>query len=76
MTMSSGGLLGKTDHAGLSDPSQPRGDVDAVAHEIVVALLDVGRDANVALDMAFRVQGIAQRRPTDRNLTSAASPVP
>ena len=58
------GVLGQADRAGLGDPLQPRGDVDAVAHQIAVALLDdvaqmnadakfdalVGRDARVALD--------------------------
>ena len=34
------GVLGKTDRAGLGDAFQPRGDVDAVAHQIAVALLD------------------------------------
>ncbi len=59
-------ILGKTDRPGLSHPLQPRGDVDAVAHEIAVALLDdiadmdadtefdspLGRHAGVALDEA------------------------
>ena len=58
------GVLGKADRAGRGDSLQPRGDVDAVAHEIAVALLDdvaqmnadakldtlFGRDARVALD--------------------------
>jgi hypothetical protein len=58
------GVLGQADRAGRGDPLQPRGDVDAVAHQIAVALLDdvaqmnadakfyalVGRDARVALD--------------------------
>src|SRR5271166_6015205 len=34
------GLLGETDRAGLGDALQPRGDVDAVAHEVAVALFD------------------------------------
>ena len=34
------GVLGKADRAGLGDAFQPRGDVDAVAHQIAVALLD------------------------------------
>src|SRR5208337_1513865 len=34
------GLLGKTDSAGFSDAFEARGDVDAVAHQIAVALLD------------------------------------
>jgi hypothetical protein len=58
------GVLGQTDRAGLSDSLEPRGDIDAVAHEVAVALLDdiaemnanpklnalLGRHAGVALD--------------------------
>ena len=58
------GVLGQADRAGRGDPLQPRGDVDAVAHQIAVALLDdvaqmnadakfdalVERDARIALD--------------------------
>ena len=33
-------VLGKTDRARLGDALQPRGDIDAVAHQIAVALLD------------------------------------
>ena len=58
------GVLGQADRAGRGDPFQSRGDVDAVAHQVAVALLDdvaqmnadakfyalVGRDARVALD--------------------------
>ena len=58
------GVLGKTDRPGLGDAFKPRGDVDAVAHEVAVALLDdiaemnanpeldalLGRHAGVALD--------------------------
>src|SRR5580704_10642048 len=58
------GVLGKTDRAGLGDAFKPRSDVDAVAHEVAVALLDdiaemnanpeldalLGRHAGVALD--------------------------
>ena len=34
------GILRKADCAGLGDAFEPRGDVDAVAHQIPVALLD------------------------------------
>ena len=58
------GVLGKTDRARLGDPLQSRGDIDAVAHEVAVALLDdvaqmnadakfdaaIGRHARIALD--------------------------
>ena len=58
------GVLGETDRAGLGDAFKARGDIDAVAHEIAVALFDhvaemhadpkfdalVRRDPNVALD--------------------------
>ena len=57
-------MFRKTDRAGLRDALQPRGDIDAVAHQIAVRLLDhvaemdadakfdalVGRDLGVALD--------------------------
>ncbi len=60
------GVLGETDRAGLGDALKPRGDIDAVAHQIAVALLDdvaemnadpefdaaLGRQAGVALDHA------------------------
>ena len=60
------GVLGKTDRARLRDALEPRGDIDAVAHQIAVALLDdvaemnadaeldaaLGRQAGVALDHA------------------------
>ena len=60
------GVLGETDRAGLGDALQPRGDIDAVAHQIAVGLLDdvaqmnadaeldasLGRQAGVALDHA------------------------
>ena len=60
------GVLGKTDRAGLGDPFEPGGDIDAVAHEIAVGLLDdvaqvnadaefdapLRRQAGVALDEA------------------------
>jgi hypothetical protein len=58
------GLLGETDSARFANTFQPRGDVDAVAHQVAVALLDdiaevdadpeldaaLGRDARIALD--------------------------
>ncbi len=34
------GVLGQADSAGRTNAFQPRGDVDAVAHEVAVALLD------------------------------------
>ena len=57
------GVFRETDRAGFGDALQPGGDIDAVAHEIAVALLDhvarmdadakfdalVGRDLSVAL---------------------------
>ena len=60
------GVLGQADRAGLGDAFQSRGDIDAVAHQIAVALLDhvaqmnadaeldasLGRQAGVALDHA------------------------
>ena len=60
------GVLGETDRAGLGDALQARGDIDAVAHQVAVRLLDhvaqmnadaeldpaLGRHARVALDHA------------------------
>ena len=60
------GVLGETDRARLGDALKSRGDIDAVAHEIAVALLDhvaemnadakldasLGRQASVAFDHA------------------------
>ena len=48
------GVLGKADRARLGDAFQPRGDVDAVAHQIAVALLDdvAEMDADAELDAA------------------------
>ena len=60
------GVLGKTDAARISNAFKTRGDVDAVAHQVAVALLDhiaemdadpeldatLGRQASVALDHA------------------------
>ena len=34
------GVFGKTDGARLGDPFQSCGDIDAVAHQVAVALLD------------------------------------
>ncbi len=56
------GLLGKTDRAGLGDPFQPRGDIDAVAHEVAVGLLDdvADVDADPVIDALLRRQaGVA-----------------
>ena len=60
------GVLREADRAGLGDAFEPRGDIDAVAHQVAVALLDdvaemdadaeldapVGRHARVALGHA------------------------
>ena len=60
------GVLGQADRAGRTNAFEPRGDIDAVPHEIAVGLLDhiaemdadakfdafFGRQARVALDHA------------------------
>ena len=60
------GLLGQTDRARLGDALKPRCDIDAIAHQVAVALLDdvaqmnadaefdaaLGRQAGIALDHA------------------------
>ena len=56
------GVLGKTDRARLGDALQPRGDIDAVAHEVAVALLDdvAEMDADAEHDAAvLRHAGVA-----------------
>ena len=82
-------VLGKTDRAWRGDAFQSRGDVDAVAHEIAVALLDdvaqmnadpeldalIRRDARVAFDHGDRTS-IAQRTASTTLRNSAISPSP
>ena len=50
------GVLGKTDRAGRGDAFEARGDVDAVAHQVAVALLDhvAEMDADTKFDALFR----------------------
>ena len=50
------GVFGKADRAGLGDTFQSRGNVDAVAHQVAVALLDhiAQMDADAELDAALR----------------------
>ena len=50
------GLLGETDRPGLCDAFEPRCDIDPVAHEIAVALLDnvAKMNADAKLDAPFR----------------------
>src|SRR5271163_376125 len=50
------GVLGKADAARLANTLKQRGDVDAVAHEVAVALLDniAQMDADAELYAAFR----------------------
>ena len=50
------GVLGQTNPAGLRHAFEPRGDVDAVAHEIAVALLDhvANVDSDAKFDAALR----------------------
>ena len=56
------GVLGETDPAGLGDVFKTRGDIDAVAHQIAVGLLDhvAEMDADAKLDAALgRQAGVA-----------------
>ena len=56
------GVFRKADCAGLGDTFQSRGDIDAVAHQIAVALLDhiAEMDADAELDAALgRKAGVA-----------------
>ena len=83
------GVLGKADRAGLSDSFQSRGDVDAVAHEVAVGLLDdvaqmnadpefypaLRRQADVALDEAvLHLDGAAHRVDHAAELDEAPIP--
>jgi len=83
------GVLGKTDRAGLSDAFQSRCDIDAVAHQIAVGLLDdvaqmdadpkfyaaLRRQAGVALDEAvLHLDGAAHGVDHAAELDEAAVP--
>ena len=52
------GVFRKTDRARFADALQPRGDVDAIAHEVAVALLDdvAEMNADAKFDPALRRQ--------------------
>ena len=84
------GILGQADRAGLGDAFQPRGDIDAVAHQVAVALLDhvaemdadaeldapVGRHAGIALDHAvLHFDGAAHGVDDAAELDDRPSPV-
>ena len=81
------GVVGDADPSGLGDPLQPRGDIDAVAHQIAVDLLDhvaemdadpkfdalVRRDPSVALDhRPLDFDGAAHRVDDAAELDDAA----
>ena len=51
------GVLGKADSAGLGDPLQPRGNIDAVAHQIAVALLDNVAEVNADAEFDAALRG-------------------
>ena len=84
------GVLREADRAGRGDPLQPRGDVDAVAHQVAVALLDdvtqmnadakfdtfVERDTRVALNHRVLHFGAQRTASTTlRNSMTLPSPV-
>ena len=50
------GVLRETDGPWLGDPFQPRGDIDCIAHDVAVALLDdvPNMNADAKLDPPFR----------------------
>jgi len=50
------GVLGKTDTARISNAFKARGNVDAVAHQVAIALLDhvAQMDADAELDATLR----------------------
>src|SRR5208282_42502 len=49
------GVFGETDSAGLGDSLQSRGDIDAVAHQVAIALFDhiAQMNANAKFDAAL-----------------------
>ena len=67
------GLLGETDRAGLGDAFQPRGDVDALAHQIAIALLDhvAQVDPDAKFDPRFSAATPALRSTMARCTSSA-----
>ena len=84
------GVLGEADRAGLGYAFQPRGDIDAIAHQIAVGFLDdvaqmnahseldaaLRRQAGVALDHAvLHLDRAAHRVTTLRNSMRLPSPV-
>ena len=84
------GVFGKVDAARISDALKARGNVDAVAHQIAVALLDhiaemdadaeldtaLGRQPGVALNHAvLQLDGAAHGIDQLRNSTMLPSPV-
>ena len=84
------GVLRQTDRARLGDPLQSGGDIDAVAHQVAVALLDdvakvnadaefdlaIARHAGVALDhRVLDLDCAAHGVDHERNSTRAPSPV-
>ena len=65
-------VLRKTNRAGLRNALKPRGDIDAVAHQVAVALLDdvtdVNPDAEFDAVVRLRHAGVAlDHRPLDFN---------
>ena len=66
------GVLGQTDRAGRGDPFQSRGDVDAVAHQIAVALLDDVAQMNADAKFYALVERDPALRSTMACCTSSA----
>src|SRR5271165_561692 len=68
------GVLGEANPARLANAFQPRGDIDAVAHQVAVGLLDhvAQMNANAKLDAALGRQGVSGAR---RLHSGAVTPV-
>jgi hypothetical protein len=58
------GRLAKIDAARFSDPFQPRGDIDAVSHEIAVGLLNNIPEVNANAENNALVSGTPALRST------------
>ena len=66
------GVLGQTDRAGLGDALQSRGDIDAVAHQVAVALLDDVAQMNADAEFDAALGGRPALRSTMPFCTSIA----
>ena len=69
------GVLGQADRARLAHAFQPRGDIDAVAHQVAVALLDHVAQMNADTELDAALRGLSRRcaRPSRSALRSRSA---